>query len=350
MAGAPLLHVAHLVTGFDGPGGFTPVVRDVSFGIARGETLALVGESGSGKSLTALSIVGLVTPPGRIRSGQVLFEGTDLTALGDAALQQVRGRRIGFVFQEPMTALNPVFTIGDQLVETLGVHNIARGGAARATAVNLLRDVAIPDPERRFDEYPHQLSGGLRQRALIAMALACGPGLLIADEPTSALDVTIQADLLGLLRELKARHDLAMLLITHDFGVVAHNADRVAVMYAGQIVEEAPVRALFSAPAHPYTRALLASMPGATPRGQRLAAIPGTVPLPADFGTACAFAPRCPSRFQPCDRDMPGLLDVSPAHAARCFLYGPEHPAVTSGTPAASSAPGHAGRGPGPRQ
>lgn len=321
MAAAPLLDVDGLVTGFEAGNRFVPVVRGVSFSIARGETLALVGESGSGKSLTALSILGLVPPPGRVAAGRILFEDVDLATLDERALQPLRGGRVGYVFQEPATALNPVFTIGDQIVETLEVHGVAYGAAARTAAVDLLADVAVPEPARRLDAYSHELSGGLRQRALIAMALACGPALLIADEPTSALDATVQAEILDLLRGLKARRDLAMLLITHDFGVVAHNADRVAVMYAGQVVEQAAVEALFAAPAHPYTRALLASMPDAVPRGGRLPAIPGAVPLPGEFGNACAFAPRCAARFDACDREAPALVSVGAGHTARCLLY-----------------------------
>jgi peptide/nickel transport system ATP-binding protein len=255
-----LLSVERLTTVFDQPGGEVCAVDDVTFDVGAGETLCLVGESGSGKSVTALSILRLVDPPGRIASGRIVFRGRDLLTLDEGEMRSIRGGEIGFVFQEPMTALTPVFTIGDQIEETLAVHDIARGRAARGRAIELLDSVSIPDPARRAREYPHQLSGGLRQRALLAVALACNPSLLIADEPTTALDVTIQAQILELLRELRQRLSLSLLLITHDFGVVAETADRVAVMQAGRIVEQAPVRTLFHQPQHPYTQRLLASI------------------------------------------------------------------------------------------
>jgi peptide/nickel transport system ATP-binding protein len=304
-----LLSVERLNTVFDLPSGTAPAVIDVSFQLNAGETLCLVGESGSGKSVTALSILRLVQRPGRIASGRVVFKGRDLMTLDERAMQKVRGADIALVFQEPMTALNPVFTIGNQIEETLMVHGVARGRAARDRAVELLDAVSVPDPGRRVRDYPHQLSGGLRQRALIALALACSPSLLIADEPTTALDVTIQAQILDLLRDLQRRFDLAVLLITHDLGVVAEMADRVAVMYAGRIVEEAPVRDLFRDPRHPYTRGLLASMPGGA-RGARLQAIQGTVPPLGQLPPGCSFAPRCPSRFEPCDKAVPGVTVI----------------------------------------
>jgi peptide/nickel transport system ATP-binding protein len=326
-----LLSVEHLTTVFDLRSGVAPAVIDVSFHVTAGETLCLVGESGSGKTVTALSILRLVQPPGRIAAGRILFKGRDLMALGEREMQKVRGAEIALVFQEPMTALNPVFTIGNQIEETLQVHGVARGREAKARAVELLEAVSIPEPERRVRDYPHQLSGGLRQRALIALALACNPSLLIADEPTTALDVTIQAQILDLLRDLQQRFQLAVLLITHDLGIVAEMADRVAVMYAGRIVEEAAVHDLFSDPRHPYTRGLLASIPGGT-RGARLQAIQGTVPPLGQLPPGCAFAPRCPNRFEPCDAAPPGITlvgDLVPrgfrfepgGHAARCYLY-----------------------------
>ena len=328
-----LLAVERLNTVFDLPGGTAPAVIDVSFHVDAGETLCLVGESGSGKSVTALSILRLVQRPGRIAGGRILFKGRDLMTLDERAMQKVRGAEIALVFQEPMTALNPVFTIGNQIEETLTVHGVARGRAARDRAVELLDAVSVPDPGRRVRDYPHQLSGGLRQRALIALALACNPSLLIADEPTTALDVTIQAQILDLLRDLQQRLDLAVLLITHDLGVVAEMADRVAVMYAGRIVEEAPVRDLFRDPRHPYTRGLLASMPGGT-RGARLQAIQGTVPPLGQLPAGCSFAPRCPNRFEPCDKAVPGVTIIdhrsstidhrtSGSHTARCYVYSP---------------------------
>jgi oligopeptide/dipeptide ABC transporter ATP-binding protein len=317
-----LLAVERLTTVFDLPTGAATAVNDVSFHVDAGETLCLVGESGSGKSVTAMSILRLVQPPGRIAGGRVLFKGRDLRSLDERGMRDVRGAGIGLVFQEPMTALNPVFTIGSQIEETLAVHGLARGRAARDRAVELLDAVSVPDAARRVHDYPHQLSGGLRQRALIALALACNPSLLVADEPTTALDVTIQAQILELLHDLQQRFGLALLLITHDLGVVARMADRVAVMYAGRIVEEAPVRDLFRDPRHPYTKGLLASMPGAL-RGERLQAIPGTVPSLARMPAGCSFHPRCAFRFEPCDRAVPGLTIVAMDHTARCYLYSP---------------------------
>jgi peptide/nickel transport system ATP-binding protein len=298
-------------------------VDGVSFGIARGETLGLVGESGSGKSVTALSIVGLVSPPGRVAAGRILFDGTDLATLDEAAMRQVRGRRIGFVFQEPMVALDPVYTIGAQLQETLRAHSLADGHAAARRAVELLDAVHIPDPSRRAREYPHQLSGGLRQRAMIALALAAEPSLLIADEPTTALDVTVQAEILELLADLRRTRGLSMLLITHDLGVMAEMADRVAVMYAGRIAEQGRVREIIDTPRHPYTRALLESIPG-TARGRRLRAIAGQVPPLAMRPAGCAFAPRCPDRLPACDA-LPISVSVSATHEVACFLHGSLH-------------------------
>jgi peptide/nickel transport system ATP-binding protein len=304
-ADTPLLSVEHLTTGFDIGGRFVPAVIDVSFDVNAGETLCLVGESGSGKSVTALSIMRLMQPPGRTADGRLLFRGQDLRVLDEPAMQKVRGAEIALVFQEPMTALNPVFTIGHQIEETLLVHGRATRRTARARAVELLDLVSVPEPQKRVRDYPHQLSGGLRQRALIAMSLACEPALVIADEPTTALDVTIQAQILDLLRTLQTRMRLALLLITHDLGVVAEMADRVAVMYAGRIVEEAPVRDLFADPKHPYTRGLIASIPGDAP-GTRLRAIQGTVPPLGELPPGCSFTPRCPDRFGPCPKAHPG--------------------------------------------
>jgi peptide/nickel transport system ATP-binding protein len=318
----PLVVVDRLTTGFDVGGRFVPAVNDLTLTIARGETLGLVGESGSGKSLTALSILRLVEPPGRIAGGRVLFGGRDLLTLPEHEIRRVRGAQIALIFQEPMTALNPVFTIGDQIAETLVVHGLASWSEARRRAVDLLADVRLPDPEQRARDYPHQLSGGMRQRALIATALACRPALVIADEPTTALDVTIQGQILDLLRELKARYGLSLLLITHDLGVSAQTADRVAVMYAGRLVEQGAVRQVFAQPAHPYTQGLLASMPG-TAAGGRLKAIDGVVPTPETIGPGCAFAPRCPHRFAPCTADVPALSPVGDRHEARCFLLDP---------------------------
>ena len=340
-----LLSVEHLTTGFDIGGRFVPAVIDLSFTLSAGETLCLVGESGSGKSVTALSIMRLVQPPGRIAAGRIQFGGRDLRALDERAMQKVRGAEIALIFQEPMTALNPVFTIGSQIEETLRVHGKATRADARERAVELLESVSVLDPKRRAREYPHQLSGGLRQRALIAMALACTPAVVIADEPTTALDVTIQAQILDLLRDLQQRMGLALLLITHDLGVVAEMADRVAVMYAGRIVEEADVRTLFAAPKHPYTRGLMASIPGGAP-GTRLRAIQGTVPALGALPPGCPFEPRCPDRFEPCTKAPPATTNLPPEggghetagkgsrglrlqaeerHTVKCYLYGDAH-------------------------
>ena len=323
----PLLSIEHLTTGFDQNGRFLPAVIDVSFHVAAGETLCLVGESGSGKSVTALSIIRLLQSPGRIASGAVRLNGRNLMELGEREMEHVRGAEIGFVFQEPMTALNPVFTIGSQITETLRVHGRATRQTARARAIELLASVSVPEPERRVDEYPHQLSGGLQQRALIALAVACEPALLIADEPTTALDVTIQAQILDLMRALQERLGLGLLLITHDLGVVAEMADRVAVMYAGRIVEHSPVRSLFSDPKHPYTRGLLDSMPGGAP-GTRLRAIQGTAPTLGAYPAGCSFITRCPERFEPCSTAHPGDTVFADGigrqdRSVKCYLHGP---------------------------
>ena len=316
-----LLRVEHLRTVFALPGGGEgAAVNDVSFTIARGETLGLVGESGSGKSVTALSIVRLVMPPGRIAEGRIDLEGRNLLTLPEADMRTIRGRRIGFVFQEPMVALNPVYTIGHQIRETLAVHGLARGAAAKRRAIELLEAVRVPEPARRAAAYPHQLSGGLRQRAMIALALAAEPSLLIADEPTTALDVTVQAEILDLLREMRRAFNLSMLLITHDLGVIAEMADRVAVMYAGRIVEQARADRLLQTPMHPYTRGLMGSIPSGVP-GERLTAIPGTVPALGPAVEGCAFAARCPQRFAGCDDRTPGPHWVGSGHDVRCFLY-----------------------------
>jgi peptide/nickel transport system ATP-binding protein len=320
--GSPLLSISHLTTGFDTKGSFVPAVIDVSLHLHKGETLGLVGESGSGKSLTALSIMGLIQPPGRILRGEIHFKGRDLLRLSERDMQQVRGAEIALIFQEPMTALNPVFTIGNQIEETLVVHRRATWRTARQKAIELLDAVRVPEPDKRIRDYPHQLSGGLRQRALIAIALACDPEVVIADEPTTALDVTIQAQILDLLRDLQRRLSLSLILITHDLGVVAEMADRVAVMYAGRIVEEAPVRELFDNPRHPYTRGLMGSIPGGAP-GSRLVAIPGTVPAPGQLPAGCCFTPRCPSRFDPCPAAHPGITDFGGGHTVKCYLHGP---------------------------
>jgi oligopeptide/dipeptide ABC transporter ATP-binding protein len=311
-----LLEVANLTTGFSIDGRTVLAVHDVGFSVRQGETLALVGESGSGKSVTALSIMRLVPPPGRILRGSIRFQGHDLMALSESEMRALRGARIALIYQEPMTALNPVFTIGDQIAETLVEHGRADWSAARTQAIALLDAVKIADAARRARDYPHQLSGGQRQRVMIAMALACRPALVIADEPTTALDVTIQAEILDLLREMKAAFGLSLLLITHDLGVVAEMADRVTVMYAGRIVEEAPVAAFLQSPQHPYSRGLLASLP----RGaRRLQAIEGTVPSPGHLPPGCAFEPRCPERLDACRAAVPVLSPLGQDRSARCI-------------------------------
>jgi peptide/nickel transport system ATP-binding protein len=320
----PLLEVADLKTWFFTRDGIVRAVDGVSFHVLPGETLAIVGESGCGKSVTALSILRLIpSPPGRIVSGNIRFAGRDLLDLSEAQMRQVRGNEISMIFQEPMTSLNPVLTIGHQIAETLTLHQGLDRRAALARAVDMLRLVHIPEAERRIGEYPHQLSGGMRQRVVIAMALACNPKLLIADEPTTALDVTIQAQILDLMRELKQKIDAAIVLITHDLGVVAEMAQRVVVMYAGKKAEEAPVGPLFRRPLHPYTKGLLNSVPrlGATLAGERapLAEIPGTVPSLKETITGCPFEARCTFATELCRREMPQFEEKEPGHFAACF-------------------------------
>jgi oligopeptide/dipeptide ABC transporter ATP-binding protein len=316
----PLLKVESLTTVFDVAGKPLIAADAVSFEIQKGETLGLVGESGSGKSVTAFSIIRLLPPPGRITTGRVIFQGTDLLALPEHGMRKVRGAGIGFVFQEPMAALNPVMRVGAQVAESLRAHGLATKSEARARAIALLGAVRIADPDKRVDDYPHQLSGGMQQRVMIAAALACRPALLIADEPTTALDVTVQAQILDLLRSLKREFDLSLLLITHDLGVVAETADRVVVMYAGRVVEQGTVRDIFRAPLHPYTQGLLASMPDGE-AGTRLKAIDGVVPRLAALPPGCTFAPRCPHRMSVCTEAVPAIVEVAPGHTARCYLH-----------------------------
>ncbi|MCS6775077.1 MAG: ABC transporter ATP-binding protein [Chloroherpetonaceae bacterium] len=330
----PLLRVEDLRTYFDTPAGTARAVDGVSFSIAPGETLALVGESGCGKSMTALSILQLVPEPaGYIAGGHVYFQGVDLLDYTWEEMRRVRGADIGMIFQEPMTSLNPVFTIGWQLMEAMAVHGKGRGPDTRRRAVELLTRVGLPEPERLLRQYPHELSGGMRQRVMIAMALANNPKLLIADEPTTALDVTVQKQILELIRELQQDFGMAVLLITHDLGIVAEVSDTVAVMYAGQIVEYATTRDLFRAPAHPYTRALFASRPSRDQRGRDLITIEGIVPQATAWPPACRFAPRCPERWPACENvapvyqklASPGEDQTGPAErGVRCHLYHPE--------------------------
>ena len=333
----PLLSVQNLTTVFDTRPKAVVAASDVSFEIRKGETLGLVGESGSGKSVTAFSLIRLVQPPGRVAAGRVMFQGRDLLTLREREMRHVRGAGIGFVFQEPMAALNPVMRVGSHIAEALIVHGLASKSEARARAIELLRAVKITDPEKRVDDYPHQLSGGMRQRVMMAVALACKPPLVIADEPTTALDVTVQAQILDLLRDMKRQFDLSLLLITHDLGVIAETADRVAVMYAGRIVEQGAVRDIFHDPKHPYTRGLLASIPGGS-AGSRLKAIDGTVPNLSALPPGCSFAPRCPARMPICDTVFPPVTPISGEHSVRCYLY--PAPATTGSDPSALFARG----------
>jgi peptide/nickel transport system ATP-binding protein len=323
-AEAKVLEVKNLQTVFFTNSGLFKAVDDVSFEVRRGETLAIVGESGCGKSVSALSIMRLVPdPPGRIVGGTVLLEGTDLLALNEARMRQIRGNRISMIFQEPMTSLNPVMRIGDQIAEAVRLHRSMTAKETWDKAVEMLRLVRIPEPARRAQEYPHQLSGGMRQRAMIAMALACRPALLIADEPTTALDVTIQAQILTLVLDLQKELGMGLILITHDLGVVAQTAQRVIVMYAGKKVEEADVETLFESPRHPYTRGLMASIPAVLNSGAktdaRLAEIPGTVPSLTRLPPGCAFAPRCSLAIPRCRQEYPPLQDWGGGHFAACW-------------------------------
>jgi peptide/nickel transport system ATP-binding protein len=318
-AADPLLQIENLKVIFHGDrGSATHAVEGLDLTIRRGETLGLVGESGCGKSVTALSVMGLLPKASAEVSGRIRFDGADLLALPDRAMRNLRGDRLAMIFQEPMTSLNPSFSIGAQIAESLIRHRGLSRQAARARTIELLRLVKIPSPEQRVDDYPHRLSGGMRQRAMIALALACDPELLIADEPTTALDVTIQAQILELMRDLKASTGIAIILITHDLGVVADICDHVAVMYAGEIVEYAPVDALFAAPQHPYTIGLLGSIPRLEEKNETLAAIDGMVPTMAELPPGCRFAPRCPFVRERCMQIPPPFSAVGSNHRSRC--------------------------------
>jgi oligopeptide/dipeptide ABC transporter ATP-binding protein len=318
-----LLEVRSLKTYFATRRGVARSVDDVSFTLDRGETLSLVGESGCGKSVTALSLMRLISPPGRIVDGEVLFEGRDLVKLGEDEMRRIRGDEIAMIFQDPMTSLNPVYTVGEQIAEAIRLHRGVSQREAWNQAIEGMRDVAIPAPQVRAKNYPHELSGGMRQRIMIAMALACDPKLLIADEPTTALDVTIQAQILDLLAELREKRNLALLLITHDLGIVAETSDRVAVMYAGKIVELTSVRELFRAPRHPYTEGLLRSVPQLEEtngeKRRRLHTIEGVVPNPMNLPPGCSFAPRCEHAREKCrDCEVP-LIEIDSGHSTRCI-------------------------------
>ena len=316
---SPLLTVSSLKTYFFTPRGLVKAIGGIDFSIAGGRTLALVGESGCGKSMTALSILRLVPEPGRIVDGKITFAGEDLVRLPATEMRRIRGNRIGMIFQEPMTSLNPVFTVKRQIGEVLELHRGLHGREQEEEAAALLHQVGIPDPHNRLASYPHQLSGGMRQRVMIAMALAGHPQLLIADEPTTALDVTIQAQILELLSELRSRRGMAMLLISHDLGVVAETADAVAIMYAGLIMEAADVEILFNDPRHPYTRGLLACIPRLGEERQRLVPIPGQVTASMESSNGCPFAPRCSEVMHQCHELLPPLQEVAPNHQVRCW-------------------------------
>ena len=316
----PLLEVADLSIRFKVEGGEFTAVDGVSFSVEAGKTLGIVGESGCGKSVTSLSIMGLLPKgQGRIAGGSIHFDGADLASLSPAAMRALRGNRIAMIFQEPMTSLNPAFTIGNQLIEAIRCHRPLDHAAARTHAVEMLRRVRIPSPEQRIDTYPHKLSGGMRQRVMIAMALACEPQLLIADEPTTALDVTIQAQVLELMRDLRTDTGTAIILITHDLGVIAELADEVVVMYAGRVVERASVERLFAEPQHPYTIGLLGSIPKLHVAQERLAAIEGQVPTPTTVMAGCRFASRCPFAEARCRAEVPPLVALAPGHFSACW-------------------------------
>jgi len=324
-----LLDVADLQVEFRTRNGLAQVLDSISFSLSRGETLGIVGESGCGKSMTALSIMGLVPqPPGRIAGGTIRFNGEDLVQASEARMREIRGNDISMIFQEPMTSLNPVYSIGNQIAETVMLHQGLSRKDAWDRAIEMLKAVHIPAPEKRVREYPHQLSGGMRQRAMIAMAVACQPRVLIADEPTTALDVTVQAQVFDLLYELRETTGTAIVLITHDMGAIAELADRVAVMYAGRMIESGSVEQILDSPQHPYTSRLIACVPHleANPSLKRsvLAEIPGVVPALTELGAGCAFAPRCPERLPRCGSDKPRVRDVKSGHQASCWLLSQE--------------------------
>ncbi len=320
----PLLAIQDLSTFFHTEENIVRSVRNVDLTINLGETLALVGESGCGKSVTALSAMRLIPmPPGKFESGRILFKGKDLLQASEFEMQKIRGNEISMIFQEPMTSLNPIFTIGDQITEAICLHQNKNLEEARNLALEVLKKVAMPSPEQRIDQYPHELSGGMKQRVMIAMAIVCQPSLLIADEPTTALDVTIQAQILDLLDKLRKETQMSILLITHNLGIVAQYADRVAVMYSGKIIEEAPVETIFASPSHPYTKGLINSLPKDT-TNEKLETIPGAVPHPSFLPEGCAFHPRCPDKMNVCEQELPQLkpLDIEKAqHLTACWLY-----------------------------
>jgi oligopeptide/dipeptide ABC transporter ATP-binding protein len=339
-----LLEVHRLKTYFYTQDGVVKAVDGVDFSVRRGEVLGLVGESGCGKSVTSLSVLRLIGQPGRIVEGEIIFDGQDLLRLPESEMVHVRGNRISMIFQQPQSALNPVYRVGGQIAEVLEIHKNLKREAGARRAVELLQMVGIPDADQRAQSFPHELSGGMAQRVMIAMALACAPELLIADEPTTALDVTIQAQILDLMRDLRSKTDTAIILITHDLGVIAEMAERVAVMYAGRVVEEAEVETLFAHPLHPYTQGLIGSIPVLGDVKNRLEVIPGTVPNLVDLPAGCRFAPRCRARvehkLEVCNHLEPELLPVAPQQTVRCWLYhdSPQHRAPLAGSLGAPAA------------
>ena len=317
-----VLKIEGLETSFNTTAGLVKAVDGVSFSVDEGKVLGIVGESGCGKSVTSLSVMRLVPKPnGHITDGKILFEGKDILQIKESEMRKIRGNHIAMIFQEPMTALNPVFTIGNQIGESLALHQGLTGKKNIEKCIELLKTVEIPRPDKVVDEYPHQLSGGMRQRVMIAMALSCDPKILIADEPTTALDVTIQAQVLELMKELNAKLGTATMLITHDLGVIAEMADDVIVMYAGKVVEEAPVINIFKTTKHPYTLGLLKSRPDMLDEDEKLSCIRGMVPSPYNMPKGCAFAPRCDKRMDICDEKMPNLIEIAPGHKVRCWLF-----------------------------
>lgn len=317
-----LLEVKGLRTHFFSDQGEVPAVDGIDLYVRKGEVLGVVGESGCGKSVTSLSVMRLVPdPPGKIVGGTMFFKGENLVQVSEKRMRQIRGNEISMIFQEPMTSLNPVYTIGDQIGETVRLHRRLSKKDAKQHAIDMLRKVGIPRPEQIVKEYPHQLSGGMRQRVMIAMAMSCDPELLIADEPTTALDVTIQAQILDLMRNLNKQTGAAILMITHDLGVVAGMCDRVAVMYAGKVVEEGDVQSIFKNPKHPYTKGLIQSVPRMDDERDRLYSIPGNVPVPGSMPKGCRFAPRCQYLVDKCKEEMPELISLSSGHKCRCWLY-----------------------------
>ncbi|MCR8642736.1 ABC transporter ATP-binding protein [Paenibacillus sp. N1-5-1-14] len=324
----PLLEIKGLETHFFTDRGRVPAVDGVDIQIRKGEVLGIVGESGCGKSVMSLSVMGLIPqPPGKIVSGSIEFKNQNLASLSENRMQQIRGNEIAMIFQEPMTSLNPVFTSGNQIVETVRLHRKIGKKEARAHTIEMLRKVGIPRPEAVVDQYPHQLSGGMRQRVMIAMAMSCDPELLIADEPTTALDVTIQAQILDLMKQLNRDSGTAIMMITHDLGVVSEICDRIVVMYAGKVVEEGDKRSILKNPQHPYTKGLIQSVPDMSSKQERLYSIPGTVPSPRALPQGCRFAPRCEYVMEKCHQEMPSLMAIDADHRSRCWLHMPEEEA-----------------------